>query len=127
MRASGVAFHLLFIPAACSRIDAVAAQLIGSFQYFLGSVSQIREVSWKLTHFQNYFVGGEEGCANLGNGAFDPVTRTISTNTFCPNHFSTAPYIANGYFGQTLPSEGVGYWIERRPDGSHASNGESSF
>lgn len=41
---------------------------------------------------------------------------TLSTNTFAPGHYQTAPYVANGYFGQTLPTEGVGYWVEN--DGS---------
>ena len=32
---------------------------------------------------------------------------------FSPNQFQTYPYVANGYFGQTLPAEGVGYWIQK--------------
>lgn len=46
----------------------------------------------------------------------------LETTTFTPNHFQTAPYVANGYFGQTLPSEGVGYWIERDASGEYVQN-----
>lgn len=35
------------------------------------------------------------------------------TETFQPNHYQANPYVANGYFGQTLPAEGVGYWIQK--------------
>ncbi|RFU27066.1 hypothetical protein B7463_g9262, partial [Scytalidium lignicola] len=42
-----------------------------------------------------------------------------STRVPYPNHFQAYPYVANGYFGQTLPAEGVGYWIQsnRSADG----------
>lgn len=46
----------------------------------------------------------------------------LETTRFMPNHFQTAPYVANGYFGQTLPSEGVGYWIERDANGEYVQN-----
>ncbi|KUL86777.1 hypothetical protein ZTR_04773 [Talaromyces verruculosus] len=46
----------------------------------------------------------------------------LETTAFQPNHFQTAPYVSNGYFGQTLPSEGVGYWIERDENGDYAQN-----
>jgi hypothetical protein len=46
----------------------------------------------------------------------------LETTAFTPNHFQTAPYVANGYFGQTLPSEGVGYWIERDANGEYVHN-----
>lgn len=46
----------------------------------------------------------------------------LETTTFTPNHFQTAPYVANGYFGQTLPSEGVGYWVERDANGEYVPN-----
>ncbi|KAH8703343.1 putative maltose phosphorylase [Talaromyces proteolyticus] len=46
----------------------------------------------------------------------------LETHTFLPNHFQTAPHVSNGYFGQTLPSEGVGYWIERAANGEYAQN-----
>ncbi|KAH6699031.1 family 65 glycoside hydrolase [Leptodontidium sp. MPI-SDFR-AT-0119] len=70
-----------------------------------------------------YLSSIEDSCSKLQKGTFDPVSWTVSTDTFCPNHFRTAPYVANGYFGQALPSESVGYWIEKRADGSWASNG----
>ncbi|KAB5585706.1 glycoside hydrolase family 65 protein [Coniochaeta sp. 2T2.1] len=35
---------------------------------------------------------------------------TLSTTTFTPNHYQSSAYVANGYFGQRLPAEGVGYW-----------------
>ncbi len=37
----------------------------------------------------------------------------MSTNTFRPNEYQTYPYVANGYFGQSLPAEGSGYWIQK--------------
>lgn len=35
----------------------------------------------------------------------------LTTNQFIANRYQTSPYVANGYFGQRLPAEGVGYWI----------------
>jgi hypothetical protein len=64
----------------------------------------------------------------LGGAIFDPVTWTLTTDKFDPNHYQTAPYVSNGYFGQALPSEGVGYWIERNfsaSEGSWELNGTS--
>ena len=37
----------------------------------------------------------------------------LSTDQFQGNHYQSSPYVANGYFGQRLPAEGVGYWIYR--------------
>ncbi|KAL6852094.1 carbohydrate-binding module family 32 protein [Trichoderma novae-zelandiae] len=37
----------------------------------------------------------------------------LSTDQFQGNHYQRSPYVANGYFGQRLPAEGVGYWIYR--------------
>jgi hypothetical protein len=70
---------------------------------------------------------GEE---RVAAGTFDPITWTLTTDTYAPNHYQTAPYVANGYFGQALPSEGVGYWIERNFSASKGSwelNGGLSF
>ncbi|KAL7940181.1 glycoside hydrolase family 65 protein [Trichoderma barbatum] len=44
-----------------------------------------------------------------GSAASDP--WTLSTNQFTANHYQSSPYVANGYFGQRLPAEGVGYWV----------------
>ncbi|PLN76121.1 glycoside hydrolase family 65 protein [Aspergillus taichungensis] len=46
----------------------------------------------------------------------------LCTNSFVPNHYQTAPYVSNGYFGQTLPSEGMGYWIQRGENGTFTNN-----
>ncbi|UKZ52828.1 hypothetical protein TrVGV298_006615 [Trichoderma virens] len=35
----------------------------------------------------------------------------LSTNQFIPNRYQSSPYVANGYFGQRLPAEGIGYWV----------------
>lgn len=53
---------------------------------------------------------------------FFPDDWVLETRTFLPNHYQTAPYVSNGYFGQSLPSEGVGYWIERDENGNYAKN-----
>ncbi|KAH8906678.1 glycoside hydrolase family 65 protein [Coniochaeta sp. PMI_546] len=45
------------------------------------------------------------------SGDADP--WTLSTDTFTTNHYQSSTYVANGYFGQRLPVEGVGYWIYR--------------
>ena len=37
----------------------------------------------------------------------------MQTENFRPNEFQACPYVSNGYFGQTLPAEGVGYWIQQ--------------
>lgn len=34
----------------------------------------------------------------------------LSTKQFTANRYQNSPYVANGYFGQRLPAEGVGYW-----------------
>ena len=117
-------FPLLFISAAGVRLEGVTEQVIGSAQSILRSISRLGEGSWNPASLLNYLPVSEDGCTDLRNGALDRATWTISTDTFCPNHFSTAAYVANGYFGQTLPSEAVGYWTEKRPDGSLASNGD---
>lgn len=49
----------------------------------------------------------------------------LTTDTFQPNHYQAAPYVANGYFGQTLPAEGVGFWAFKKDDGSPDLNGMS--
>ncbi|PKX99836.1 glycoside hydrolase family 65 protein [Aspergillus campestris IBT 28561] len=46
----------------------------------------------------------------------------LCTDSFLPNHYQTAPYVSNGYFGQTLPSEGMGYWVQRGENGSFTNN-----
>lgn len=51
---------------------------------------------------------------------------TLTTETFTPNRYQCAPYVSNGYFGQTLPAEGAGYWVERKADGSPALNGRTN-
>ncbi|OIW27858.1 glycoside hydrolase family 65 protein [Coniochaeta ligniaria NRRL 30616] len=43
----------------------------------------------------------------------DADSWTLSTDTFTANHYQSSAYVANGYFGQRLPAEGVGYWIYR--------------
>ncbi|KAK5988351.1 Periplasmic/secreted acid trehalase ATH1 [Cladobotryum mycophilum] len=53
----------------------------------------------------------------------DGASWVLTTESFTPNRYQSAPYVSNGYFGQTLPAEGTGYWIERLPDGSPALNG----
>ncbi|KAH8802506.1 family 65 glycoside hydrolase [Xylogone sp. PMI_703] len=45
--------------------------------------------------------------------SYNPDEWLLQTSTFRPNHFQSYPNVANGYFGQTLPAEGVGYWIQR--------------
>ncbi|KAI5460919.1 Six-hairpin glycosidase-like protein [Mariannaea sp. PMI_226] len=35
----------------------------------------------------------------------------LTTDSFVPNRYQNSPYVANGYFGQRLPAEGVGYWV----------------
>lgn len=37
----------------------------------------------------------------------------LSTSQFIANRYQTSPYVANGYFGQRLPAEGVGHWVNR--------------
>lgn len=51
----------------------------------------------------------------------------LTTNTFKPNHYQSAPYVSNGYFGQALTAEGTGYWVYKKTDGSPALNGLSSY
>lgn len=45
------------------------------------------------------------------HGSPDSDTWTLSTKQFIANRYQNSPYVANGYFGQRLPAEGVGYWI----------------
>ncbi|VUC29886.1 unnamed protein product [Clonostachys rosea] len=51
------------------------------------------------------------------------VAYTLKNNKFTPNQYQAAPYVSNGYFGQALPAEGVGYWVFQNEDGTPALNG----
>lgn len=64
---------------------------------------------------------------NLDNVGRQPVRDWIlTTDTFKPDRFQERPYVANGYFGQSLPAEGVGYWIDRNhSSGKWAVNGKT--
>lgn len=53
---------------------------------------------------------------------FESEDWVLETRAFLPNHYQTSPYVSNGYFGQSLPVEGVGYWIERDENGNYAKN-----
>jgi hypothetical protein len=123
MKASVVVLPLLFLSGSCTPLESIAAHVFGSLQQVLEFAGQLTENSWRLTTISKHSPSIRKRCSNLKNGAFHLATWTVSTDTFCPNHFSTAPYVSNGYFGQSLPSEAVGYWIEKRPDGSLANNG----
>lgn len=46
----------------------------------------------------------------------------LETNEFVPNKYQRTPYVANGYIGQRLPAEGVGYWIDINEDGEYMNN-----
>jgi hypothetical protein len=124
MKPSVVALLVLSTPSNCSPLEVVLGQVFTSVQRVFGFGGQNVTASWKPTALQKDFSSVKDSCNNLELGAFDPVTWSISTSTFCPNRFSTAPYVANGYFGQALPSESTGFWIEKRADGSVASNGK---
>lgn len=124
MKPFSVVLPLLVVSSTAALLESIAAQVLGPVRQVLGLVGKFVEGPWKPTALQIYLSSIEDSCSKLQKGTLDPVTWTVSTDTFCPNHFRTAPYVANGYFGQTLPSESVGYWIEKRADGSWASNGE---
>jgi hypothetical protein len=47
----------------------------------------------------------------------------MQTTVLSQNEFQAYPYVSNGYFGQTLPAEGVGYWVQQNK--STASGGFS--
>ncbi|KAK7228012.1 hypothetical protein V2G26_000182 [Clonostachys chloroleuca] len=53
----------------------------------------------------------------------DRVDYILRINKFTPNQYQAAPYVSNGYFGQALPAEGVGYWVFQNEDGTPALNG----
>ncbi|KAL7898809.1 glycoside hydrolase family 65 protein [Trichoderma sp. SZMC 28014] len=46
-------------------------------------------------------------------GSADSDPWILSTEQFIGNRYQNSPYVANGYFGQRLPAEGVGYWTYR--------------
>lgn len=46
-------------------------------------------------------------------GSADSDPWILSTKQFIANRYQNSPYVANGYFGQRLPAEGVGYWTYR--------------
>ena len=123
MKASSALFLLLVVTSTALVLDGVVAEVFGSVRRVLGFAAQFMDGPLKPTALQKYLSSVKDSCTNLQQGTFDSVTWTISTNTFCPNHFQTGPYVANGYFGQALPSEAVGYWTEKHPDGSWATNG----
>jgi hypothetical protein len=47
-----------------------------------------------------------------GSRSYEPDRWLMKTDHFSSNHYQSNPYVANGYFGQSLPAEGVGYWIQ---------------
>ncbi|RFU81709.1 carbohydrate-binding module family 32 [Trichoderma arundinaceum] len=51
------------------------------------------------------------GACSYGLPLSDSDPWILSTNQFIANFYQSTPYVANGYFGQRLPAEGVGYWI----------------
>jgi hypothetical protein len=76
--------------------------------------------------------GDDEQIPLVDNGAqdhplaesFENSSWTLTSTRFVPNKFQHRPYVANGYFGQNLPAEGVGYWADRNhSDGCPAING----
>ncbi|CRG91163.1 hypothetical protein PISL3812_08211 [Talaromyces islandicus] len=79
--------------------------------------------NWELarTNIDHAIQSAQQWLPHNGQQQQDP-GWLLETTTFTPNHFQTAPYVANGYFGQTLPSEGVGYWIERDANGEYVQN-----
>lgn len=124
MKPFSVVLPLLAVSSTAVLLENITARVLGPVRQVLGLAGQYLEGPWMPTALQMYLSSIEDSCSKLQKGTFDPVSWTVSTDTFCPNHFRTAPYVANGYFGQALPSESVGYWIEKRADGSWASNGE---
>src|SRR3979490_1648348 len=112
MKPFSVVLPLLAVSSTATLLNGIAGQVRGSVRQILGFAGQFAEGPWKPTALQKYLSSVEDSCSNLQKAAFDPVTGAVSTATFGPNHFQTAPYVANGYFGQALPSESVGYWIE---------------
>ncbi|KAH8815399.1 putative maltose phosphorylase [Xylogone sp. PMI_703] len=114
-----LAVQTLAAVSATALFESISSNIISSLQQVL----QFAAIPSGPTPLQKYLSSVEETCSKLEQGKFDPVTWTITTNTFCPNHFQAAPYVANGYIGQALPAEGTGYWVEKRPDGSDAING----
>lgn len=46
----------------------------------------------------------------------------LETNEFVPNQYQRTPYVSNGYIGQRLPAEGVGYWIDIDEYGKYVNN-----
>lgn len=46
----------------------------------------------------------------------------LETNEFVPNQYQRTSYVSNGYIGQRLPAEGVGYWIDIDEDGEYVNN-----
>lgn len=42
---------------------------------------------------------------------YDAETWTLGTHAMLPNTYQAQPYVANGYHGSRLTSEGVGYWV----------------
>jgi hypothetical protein len=57
----------------------------------------------------------------------DDWSWVLETNEFVPNQYQRTPYVSNGYIGQRLPAEGVGYWIDVDEDGEYVKNCKTQF
>lgn len=61
--------------------------------------------------------------ARASPGSEDSDHWILSTMQFIANRYQNSPYVANGYFGQRLPAEGVGYWTyQDNSTGSYVLN-----
>lgn len=107
---------LVAATASCVLLDRIKSAVFSSAQQIFG-LDPVQTLYDRIGIYEPQDqIPPQEGAA-----VFDPVTWTLTTNKFDPNHYQTAPYVSNGYFGQALPSEGVGYWIERNFSASKGS------
>lgn len=70
----------------------------------------------------NLWLGCNEGLKSSSLPDAHNWTWILETNEFVPNQYQRTPYVSNGYIGQRLPAEGVGYWIDINGDGEYVNN-----
>jgi hypothetical protein len=83
--------------------------------------TQYQQTFTDATHWNLRF-GSNEGLKSSPLAETQNWSWTLETNEFVPNQYQRTPYVSNGYIGQRLPAEGVGYWIDLDGDGEYVRN-----
>ncbi|EED14244.1 maltose phosphorylase, putative [Talaromyces stipitatus ATCC 10500] len=90
--------------------------------YYVIQGLDISRYQQTLTDHAIHCFDRNEGLKSTSLPETDNWNWVLETNQFVPNQYQRTPYISNGYIGQRLPAEGVGYWIDIDKDGEYVRN-----